>query len=105
MADGSIQVNEQTAYGAGYQRRCKCRCQRSCHDERAGIVAAVGVQQRLTAAKQLAIRRGNPVATVFAGDHEAIASQAATSAARASIIAAVSDSMFSGLTSPGWAVG
>ena len=78
MADGSIQVNEQTAYGGGHQRRCKCRCQRSCHDERAGIVAAVGVQQRLMGVKQVAIRRGNPVAAVLAGDHEAIACQTAT---------------------------
>ena len=47
MANGSIQVNKQTAYGGGHQRRCKCRCQRSCHDERAGVKATVRVQQRL----------------------------------------------------------
>ena len=72
MADGSIQVNEQTAYGGGHQRRCKCRCQRSCHDERAGVEATVGVQQRLMGVKQVAIRRGNPVAAVLASDHEAM---------------------------------
>jgi hypothetical protein len=54
MTDGSIQVNEQTAYSGGHQRRRKCRCQRSSHDERDGIVAAVRLQQPLMAMKQVA---------------------------------------------------
>ena len=72
VANGSIQVNQQTTYGGGCQRRCKCRSQSFCHDERAGVKAAVGVKQRLVGVKQVTIQAGNPVAAVFASDHEAI---------------------------------
>jgi hypothetical protein len=103
MTDGSIQVNEQTAYSGGHQRRCKCRCQRSCHDERALIVAAVRFQHPLLAMKQVAIQHGNPVAAVLAGvtrGHRRTATVHIASIQRRG-----PDSMFSGLTSRGSAVG
>ena len=46
--------------------------QRPRHDQRAGIVAAVGVEQRPLPAKQPPIGRGNPVAAMFAGDEEGV---------------------------------
>src|SRR4030095_7334039 len=65
MTDGSIQVNEQTAYSGGHQRRRKYRCQRSSHDERDGIVAAVRFQQPLLPMKQVADTTRESVAAVL----------------------------------------
>jgi hypothetical protein len=105
MTDGSIQVNEQTAYSGGHQRRRKCRCQRSSHDERDGIVAAVRFQQPLLPMKQVADTTRESVAAVLAGDHGGSSLTGLPLSTSRPSGAAAPDSMFSGLPSPGSAVG
>ena len=72
VADRPIQVDQQTAYRGRYQRRPQRRRQLLRHDQRTGIIAAVGIQQCLMRVKQILIRRGNPLSTMFAGDQEGV---------------------------------
>jgi len=72
MTDRAIEVDEQTGGGRGYERRAESFGQCSRHDQRAGIVSAVRVQQRSLSPKQSSIRRGYPVAAVFTGNDEGV---------------------------------
>ncbi len=72
MADRAIEVDDEAADGRGHQRCPERAGQRLRHDQRAGVVAAVGVEQRPVPPKQRPVGRGDPVAAVFAGDEESV---------------------------------
>ena len=72
MTDRAIEVDKQTADGREDERRPASPGQCPRHDQRTGIVPAVGVEQRSSLPKQMSIGRGYPVTAVFTGDDEGI---------------------------------
>ena len=85
VADRAIEIDKQAADGRSYQRRPEGTGECLGHDQRPGIVAAVGIQQRPLFPKQPPIGRGYPVTAVITGDDEGIhRADHVTSATRAS---------------------
>src|ERR1700677_44378 len=72
MADRAIEIDEQTAGSRSHERRPAAAGECLRHDQRTGIVPAVGIQQRPLSPKQRPIGRRYPVAAVFTGDDEGI---------------------------------
>ncbi len=72
VADRAIEIDKQTADSRSHQRRREGTGECLRHDQRPGIVAAVGIQQRPLPPKQRPIGRGYPVTAVFTGDDEGI---------------------------------
>jgi hypothetical protein len=72
MPDRTIEVDKQTAGRRSHERRPERPGQRLCHDQRTGIVTAVGLQQRSSPAKEPSIGRRYPVAAVFTRDEKRV---------------------------------
>ena len=72
VADRAIEIDKQTAGSRRHQRRRKGTGECLRHDQRPGIVATVGIQQRPLPPKQTPIGRGYAVTAMFTGDDEGI---------------------------------
>ena len=64
----AVELDQQTTYRRCDELRTKRTRERTRHAERAGIVAAMRIEQSLPAAKERRVRSRNPVAAVLAGD-------------------------------------
>ena len=72
VANRAIEIDKQTADRRRHKGRREGTGERLRHDQRAGIVATVGIQQRALPPKQRPIGRRHAVTAVFTGDDEGI---------------------------------
>ncbi len=72
MAYGSIQIHQKPAYGGNHQGRREGPSEGPSHRQGAGIIAAMGVQQRFVAVKKRPIGCRDTVSAVLAGDDQSI---------------------------------
>lgn len=72
VADRAVEIDKQTADSRSREGRREGTGECLRHDQRPGIVATVGIQQRPLPPKETPIGRGYPVTAVFTGDDEGI---------------------------------
>ena len=72
MTDRAVEVDDQTADGRDHERRGEGAGERSRHDQRAGVVSAVRIEQRALVTKQATTGSRYSIAAMFTRDDEGI---------------------------------